>query len=67
MLVMSTMPSFVPLIASDSPPKTTQLLREKKAKGIRSVSPEEPIDDHHGQIVRVAGSDAGWTDDMEAY
>ncbi|KAL3467824.1 microtubule associated protein-domain-containing protein [Aspergillus heterothallicus] len=39
-------------------------LAGKKAKGIRSVSPEEPIGNH---MVRVAGSDAGWTDDMEAY
>ncbi|KAF4210655.1 hypothetical protein CNMCM8980_003684 [Aspergillus fumigatiaffinis] len=48
-------------------PEDNASLAGKKAKGIRSVSPEEPIDDHHGQIVRVAGSDAGWTDDMEAY
>ncbi|KAL4787929.1 microtubule associated protein-domain-containing protein [Aspergillus varians] len=39
-------------------------LAGKKAKGIRSVSPDEPIDRH---MVRVAGSDNGWTDDMEAY
>ncbi|KAL2797623.1 microtubule associated protein-domain-containing protein [Aspergillus keveii] len=42
----------------------TVSLAGKKAKGIRSVSPEEPIGNH---MVRVAGSDAGWTDDMEAY
>ncbi|KAL4807637.1 microtubule associated protein-domain-containing protein [Aspergillus unguis] len=39
-------------------------LAGKKAKGIRSVSPEEPIGRH---MVRVAGSDNGWTDDMESY
>ncbi|KAL4912257.1 microtubule associated protein-domain-containing protein [Aspergillus aurantiobrunneus] len=39
-------------------------LAGKKAKGIRSVSPDEPIGNH---MVRVAGSDNGWTDDMEAY
>ncbi|KAL6239733.1 hypothetical protein BDW75DRAFT_198151 [Aspergillus navahoensis] len=39
-------------------------LAGKKAKGIRSVSPDEPIGRH---MVRVAGSDNGWTDDMEAY
>jgi protein regulator of cytokinesis 1 len=49
------------------PPENSATLPGKKAKGIRSVSPEEPIDDRHGQMVRVAGSDAGWTDDMETY
>jgi hypothetical protein len=39
-------------------------LAGKKPKGIRSVSPDEPIGRH---MVRVAGSDNGWTDDMEAY
>ncbi|KAL4871067.1 hypothetical protein BDV12DRAFT_164698 [Aspergillus spectabilis] len=39
-------------------------LAGKKARGIRSVSPDEPIGSH---MVRVAGSDNGWTDDMEPY
>lgn len=39
-------------------------LAGKKAKGIRSVSPDEPIGRH---MVRVADSDNGWTDDMETY
>ncbi|KAL3478649.1 microtubule associated protein-domain-containing protein [Aspergillus californicus] len=39
-------------------------LAGKKAKGIRSVSPDEPIGRN---IVRVAGSDADWTGDMEPY
>lgn len=36
----------------------------KKAKGIRSVSPDGP---HPGQVLRVAGSDTEWTDDFESY
>ncbi|KAL5332354.1 microtubule associated protein-domain-containing protein [Aspergillus crustosus] len=39
-------------------------LAGKKVRGIRSVSPDEPIGSH---MVRVAGSDNGWTDDMEPY
>lgn len=39
-------------------------LAGKKSKGIRSVSPDGP---HPGQMIRVAGSDPGWTDDYEAY
>ncbi|KAI9368083.1 microtubule associated protein-domain-containing protein [Aspergillus egyptiacus] len=41
-------------------------LAGKKAKGIRSVSPDEPID-HPGHMIRVSGNDADWTDDMESY
>ncbi|KAJ5121586.1 uncharacterized protein N7515_009547 [Penicillium bovifimosum] len=36
----------------------------KKAKGIRSVSPEGP---HPGQVLRVAGSDTDWADEYETY
>lgn len=39
-------------------------LTGKKAKGIRSVSPDGP---HPGQVLRVAGSDTEWTDDFESY
>lgn len=39
-------------------------LMGKKAKGIRSVSPDGP---HPGQVLRVAGSDTEWTDDFETY
>ncbi|KAL5355796.1 microtubule associated protein-domain-containing protein [Aspergillus floccosus] len=39
----------------------------KKAKGIRSVSPDEPAVHQHGQMLRIRGSDAEWTDEMEAY
>ncbi|KAL4797943.1 microtubule associated protein-domain-containing protein [Aspergillus venezuelensis] len=39
-------------------------LAGKKAKGIRSVSPEEPIGRN---MVQVAGSENGWTDDLETY
>lgn len=40
-------------------------LAGKKPKGIRSVSPDEPA--VNPNVVRVAGSDAGWTDDLEPY
>jgi len=36
----------------------------KKAKGIRSVSPDGP---HVGQVLRVTGSDTEWTEDFESY
>jgi protein regulator of cytokinesis 1 len=36
----------------------------KKAKGIRSVSPDGP---HAGQVLRVAGSDTEWTEEFESY
>ncbi|OJJ37551.1 hypothetical protein ASPWEDRAFT_50698 [Aspergillus wentii DTO 134E9] len=40
----------------------------KKPKGIRSVSPDEPIGGQNAQMLRVAGSDVDeWTDDMEPY
>lgn len=39
-------------------------LTGKKAKGIRSVSPDGPA---AGQVLRVAGSDTEWTDDFESY
>ncbi|KAJ5943419.1 Microtubule-associated protein MAP65/Ase1/PRC1 [Penicillium verrucosum] len=39
-------------------------LAGKKAKGIRSVSPDGP---HPGQVLRVAGSDNEWADDYETY
>ncbi|KAL2829228.1 microtubule associated protein-domain-containing protein [Aspergillus cavernicola] len=42
-------------------------LAGKKTKGIRSVSPDEPIGIRSGHMVRVAGSDADWTDNMEPY
>ncbi|THC92968.1 hypothetical protein EYZ11_007559 [Aspergillus tanneri] len=45
--------------------QSTISLAGKKAKGIRSVSPDEPADHRSGRMVR--GSDAEWTDDMEAY
>ncbi|KAK2781706.1 hypothetical protein FQN52_001381 [Onygenales sp. PD_12] len=38
----------------------------KKAKGIRGVGQEENYIEEHGQVRRIAGSDA-WTDDMETY
>ncbi|CAL5873306.1 uncharacterized protein PFLUO_LOCUS7577 [Penicillium psychrofluorescens] len=36
----------------------------KKAKGIRSVSPDGP---HAGQVLRVAGSDNDWAEEFESY
>ncbi|KKK14922.1 hypothetical protein P175DRAFT_0528425 [Aspergillus ochraceoroseus IBT 24754] len=42
-------------------------LAGKKAKGIRSVSPEETTPMRNEHLVRVAGSDGDWTDDMEPY
>jgi len=39
----------------------------KKAKGIRGVGQEERLVEEHGHLVRIEGSDAGWTDDMETY
>ncbi|RAH49845.1 putative microtubule associated protein (Ase1) [Aspergillus brunneoviolaceus CBS 621.78] len=39
----------------------------KKAKGIRSVSPDEPADIQHRQMMHAGGSDNEWTDDMEPY
>lgn len=35
-----------------------------KTKGIRSVSPTEPVG---GRMLRAEGSDAEWTDDLETY
>ena len=46
----------------DSQPMT---LGGKKAKGIRSVSPDEQLVSHNGQMLRA--SDGEWTDDMEPY
>lgn len=40
-------------------------LAGKKPKGIRSVSPDEQAANPNG--VRVAGSDVGWTDELEPY
>ncbi|KAF9892516.1 hypothetical protein FE257_001625 [Aspergillus nanangensis] len=42
-------------------------LAGKKAKGIRSVSPDEPAMHRSEQMIRIRGSDAEWTDEMEAY
>jgi protein regulator of cytokinesis 1 len=42
-------------------------LMGKKIKGIRTVGSDERIIGHNGQLVRIEGSDGGWTDDMEAY
>ncbi|ODH47537.1 hypothetical protein GX48_06343 [Paracoccidioides brasiliensis] len=39
----------------------------KKFKGIRGVGMEENFVEENGQITRIVGSDAGWTDDMETY
>ncbi|KAJ9198662.1 hypothetical protein DTO166G4_5807 [Paecilomyces variotii] len=39
----------------------------KKAKGIRGVGQEERLVEEDGHLVRIEGSDAGWTDDMETY
>ncbi|KLJ13383.1 hypothetical protein EMPG_11672 [Blastomyces silverae] len=46
---------------------STDSLAGKKAKGIRGVGMEEQYIEGNGQVMRVAGSDAGWTDDMETY
>ncbi|KAE8145369.1 microtubule associated protein-domain-containing protein [Aspergillus avenaceus] len=40
-------------------------LAGKKPKGIRSVSPDEPA--ANPNVVRVAGSDVEWADDLEPY
>ncbi|KAF7587330.1 hypothetical protein BBP40_007394 [Aspergillus hancockii] len=40
-------------------------LAGKRTKGIRSVSPDEPASNPN--VIRVAGSDAEWTDDLEPY
>ncbi|KAJ5770335.1 uncharacterized protein N7511_002386 [Penicillium nucicola] len=45
-------------------PEDSADLMGKKAKGIRSVSPDGP---HPGQVLRVAGSDNEWADDFESY
>ncbi|KAJ6051600.1 uncharacterized protein N7446_006233 [Penicillium canescens] len=45
-------------------PEDSADLIGKKAKGIRSVSPDGP---HPGQVLRVAGSDNEWADDFESY
>ncbi|KKZ67580.1 hypothetical protein EMCG_06639 [[Emmonsia] crescens] len=45
----------------------TDTLGGKKAKGIRGIGMEENYIEESGQVMRVAGSDAGWTDDMETY
>ncbi|KAJ5585072.1 uncharacterized protein N7459_004872 [Penicillium hispanicum] len=45
-------------------PDDSMDLMGKKAKGIRSVSPDGP---HPGQVLRVAGSDTEWTEDFESY
>lgn len=39
----------------------------KKVKGIRGVGQEERMVEEDGQLIRIEGSDAGWTDDMETY
>ena len=51
-------------LATDDPQKST--IVEKKIKGIRNVGSEEMIEDD-GQVLRIQGSDDGWTDDMEPY
>ncbi|OAX81730.1 hypothetical protein ACJ72_03933 [Emergomyces africanus] len=45
----------------------TDALGGNKPKGIRGVGMEENYIEENGQVMRVAGSDAGWTDDMETY
>lgn len=45
----------------------TDTLCGKKARGIRGVGMEDNYIEESGQVMRVAGSDAGWTDDMETY
>lgn len=47
-----------------SPVPTLGPLGGRMAKGIRSVSPTEPID---GRMLRVEGSDAEWADELETY
>lgn len=39
----------------------------KKMKGIRSVPSDEGLAEQDGQLVRIEGSDGGWSDDMEPY
>jgi protein regulator of cytokinesis 1 len=52
-------------VASDDQQNGT--LVGKKMKGIRTVGSDERIIEHNGQLVRIEGSDGGWTDDMETY
>ena len=51
-------------LATDDPQKAA--IVGKKIKGIRNVGSEEMIEDD-GQVLRIKGSDDGWTDDMEPY
>jgi protein regulator of cytokinesis 1 len=42
-------------------------LAGKKTKGFRNVGTEEGMMEHDGQLVRIEGSDGGWTDVMDPY
>ncbi|EED12875.1 microtubule associated protein (Ase1), putative [Talaromyces stipitatus ATCC 10500] len=39
----------------------------KKMRGIRTVGSDEQFLEHNGQMVRIEGSDGGWTDELETY
>ncbi|OKL57420.1 hypothetical protein UA08_06995 [Talaromyces atroroseus] len=39
----------------------------KKMKGIRTVGSDEQFLEHNGQLLRIEGSDGGWTDDLDPY
>jgi Ase1/PRC1/MAP65 family protein len=39
----------------------------KKMKGIRTVGSDEQFLEHNGQVLRIEGSDGGWTDDLDPY
>ncbi|QGA14629.1 hypothetical protein EYB26_002285 [Talaromyces marneffei] len=42
-------------------------LMGKKLRGIRTVGSDEQFLEHNGQMVRIEGSDGGWTDDLDTY
>ncbi|RAL04779.1 putative microtubule associated protein (Ase1) [Aspergillus ibericus CBS 121593] len=52
-----------------APPEESQIrsLAGKKAKGIRSVSPDEPDAHPMGHMVRADGSGVDWDDELEPY
>ncbi|PGH02021.1 hypothetical protein AJ79_07759 [Helicocarpus griseus UAMH5409] len=54
-------------LAPESQNGGTSTMAGKKAKGIRGVGMDENYIEENGHIIRVAGSDAGWTDDLETY
>ncbi|KAN0069300.1 Microtubule associated protein (MAP65/ASE1 family) domain containing protein [Elaphomyces granulatus] len=51
-------------LATDDPQKGVMV--GKKIKGTRNVGSEEMVEDG-GQVLRIHGSDGGWTDDIEPY